>query len=342
MRYPSLSIFCCLFLIVFSCSDGDVLTVEFDFEDTFEGCEESELLFYKTKENPSESLSLLFTSINYVDIFQRSEDSLRFIGDTIVFEEPAQFNYRTYNRESLPNDLFCSLIPPKDLNISIDEPSDVNVTITRVLTEDDNDGIPAALEGPINPLGDDDNDGVYNFLDDEPDNPSVKDENNQIEDGFDTDGDGLPNFIDDDDDGDNVLTKNENPDPNEDGDISDAQDTDEDGEPDYLDSDDDGDDVLTRDEENDTQDENPLNDITNSDIGPDFLNSNIITSVPASAYRQHKISLTFSIRTVVKDINISFLAQDVLDFGELSTTNTNTAADSLKINQTRTATPVFP
>lgn len=53
----------------------------------------------------------------------------------------------------------------------------------------------------------------------------------------DTDGDDIPNFVDSDDDGDGTLTKDENPDPNEDGNPSDAQDSDEDGIPDYLDTD---------------------------------------------------------------------------------------------------------
>lgn len=349
----------CGFLAFFSCSDGDIITVELDFDDTFEGCEESDLLFYKTKEEPAESLSLLFTSFNYEDIFVKSEDSLRFIGDTLTFEgEPATFNYRTYNRTDLPPDLFCTLVPPANLNIVIDQSDDVNVTITRILTEDDNDGVPSELEGPldpttgnyIDPLGDDDDDGVYNFLDDEPNNKEVGDADGKIEDGFDTDGDGLPNFIDEDDDGDNVLTKNENPDPNDDGDLSDAQNTDadlfdagntdvvKDDIPDYLDPDDDGDGVLTINEETDTQDQNPLNDFTFDEA--DFLNPNATTFTEATAYRQHKINMQFIIRAVVKDISLEFLSQQVLDFGTLS--DTNSAETEFSLTQTRTATPIFP
>ena len=122
----------------------------------------------------------------------------------------------------------------------------VQLIINTVLTEDDNDGIPAALED-INGNGN---------LDDD-----------------DTDGDGIPNYIDVDDDGDNILTKDENPDPNGDGILDDAQDTDGDGIPDYLDNDDDGDGVLTRDEENQSQDQNPANDITNSDVGARLFKS---------------------------------------------------------------------
>lgn len=334
----SLFLSCC-FILMLSCNDGDILTVELDFDDTFQSCQESELLFFKTKEEPSESLSLLFASFDYDELFEISEDSLRFIGDTLTFDETATLNYRTYDRADL-DDIFCRIVPPANLNILIDQEDAVNVTITRILTEDDNDGIPRELEGPTDPLGDDDADGVYNFLDDAPNNASIGDANGQIEEGFDTDGDGLPNFIDADDDGDNVLTRNEKPDPNGDENLSDAQDTDEDGTPDYLDDDDDGDSVLTRDEENDTLDENPSNDVTNSEVGADYLNPNVSTSVPAKAYRTHSISQTFNIRVIVRDISFDFLSQGVLDFGTLSEVNDNN--NEFALSSTRTATPIFP
>ena len=51
----------------------------------------------------------------------------------------------------------------------------------------------------------------------------------------DTDGDGLIDALDDDDDNDGILTKDESPDPNNDGRVDDALDSDNNGVPDYLD-----------------------------------------------------------------------------------------------------------
>ncbi|GGD08153.1 hypothetical protein [Hyunsoonleella pacifica] len=325
----------CSFLLIFSCSDGDVIDFEFDFDDEFRACGESELLLFKTKEDPSETVSVLILNYTVDEIFSEDEEN-----DSLVIEKTnVRFTYRTYDRIGLPDndDLFCASIPAEGLNIVIDENDETaTATIIRVLTEDDNDGIPSELEGPngIDPLGDTDNDRVPNYLDDNSNDNSILDANGMIEEGFDTDGDGLPNFIDEDDDGDNVLTKNENPDPDDNGELSDALDTDGDGTPDYLDADDDGDGVLTRDEENDTQNQNPLDDITNSDIGPDYINPNVSNTIAAVSYREHDIIRTYVVRLIVSNINISFLGQDELDFGVLT--------GESNLSGSRVITPDFP
>ncbi|TBN06800.1 hypothetical protein EYD45_02635 [Hyunsoonleella flava] len=295
------------FLVIFSCSDGDVIDFEFDFDDTFVACGEVDLLLYKTKEDPSETVSVLISSYTLDDIFEEDPDN-----DSLVIPKPnVRFTYRTYDRPDLPKDLFCSSVPPEGLNIVVDQNDATAVaTIIRTFTEDDNDGIPAELENQ-DPNGDGD-----------------------FSDAQDTDNDGIPDYLDQDDDGDNVLTANENPDPDGNGDLSDAQDTDGNGTPDYLDSDDDGDGVLTRDEETDTQDQNPLNDITNSDIGADYLNPSVTTSTPAMAYKEHSISRTFVVRLVVSDIRIDFLSQDEFDFGILT--------GESKLSGSTEITPDFP
>ncbi len=155
------------------------------------------------------------------------------------------------------------------------------------------------------------------------------------DDAQDTDGDELPDYLDDDDDGDNVPTKDENPDPNGDGNLSDAQDTDGDGTPDYLDDDDDGDGIKTRDEENDSQDKNPTNDITNNDVGADYLNKDVATSVAATAYRVHTISRSYLVTVKLTGIDIEILSQDVLDFGKLADSEIPSS------NKSRTVTPTF-
>ncbi|GAA4975306.1 hypothetical protein [Algibacter aquimarinus] len=277
-------LFCAFsFFVIHSCDDGEVIDIELDFEDTFEACGESDLVLYKTKEDPSESLSILITNITLSELLEVGDDN------TLELSESGTLFYRTYSDSDLPNDLFCSDVPPK-VDIVIDEQDAVNIEINTTLVEDDNDGILAALE---------DINGNGNLEDD------------------DTDGDGLPNYIDADDDGDNILTINENPDPDEDDIITDAQDTDGDGTPDYLDADDDGDGINTRDEENDSQDQNPANDITNSDVGPDYLNPEVSTLVAATAYRTHTILQTYLVTVNVTDISLSFLSQQNLDFGAL-------------------------
>jgi hypothetical protein len=284
-------------LSFYSCDDGDIITVELDFGETFLACGESDLVLYKTKEDPSESLSILISNYTLDAILAVGADN------TFSVNKSATLYYRTYSDADLPSDLFCSDIPP-NINITLDEDSSCTAEINTTLVEDDNDGILAALED-INGNGD---------LEDD-----------------DTDGDGLPNYIDADDDGDNILTTNENPDPNSDGSLVDSQDTDGDSIPDYLDADDDGDGVLTRDEENDSQDKNPANDITNSEVGADYLNADVATTIAATAYREHTIIQTYTVAVNVTGISLSFLSQEELDFGVLSN---SALSDSRKVTPT--------
>ena len=293
-------------LSFYTCNDGDIITVEFDFEDTFSVCNGTDaLVFYKTKDDPSESLSIKIASLSLEDILE--------VGDDNVYEENFSlsstnpFNYRTYSNSSLPTSgLFCSEIPLSTIKITQDiESTSGTVSIKTVLTEDDNDGIPAALE---------DINGNGNLEDD------------------DTDGDDIPNYLDVDDDGDNVLTINEKPDPDDNDDISDALDTDSDGIPNYLDNDDDNDGVLTRDEENESQDQNPSNDISNSLIGPDYLNAAIATKIVATKYREHTIYQTYVVTLTVSNFDLQIISLDVFDFGTL---------ENSALSTNRKVTPTF-
>ncbi len=299
--------FCLLafsFTFLISCSDGDIINVELDFDNEFSACEGvQDLVLYNTKNDPSESLSVIISNYTIDEFLAVGDDN------TFSVTKSGTLNYRTYSNSQLPSNLFCNDIPPSDINIINDYSSSCQAEISTTLTEDDNDGIPAELE-------DENLDG----------------DNNPATNPTDTDGDGLPDYLDADDDGDNVLTKDENPDPNGDGNLSDAQDTDDNGIPDYLEKDDDGDGIDTRDEENDSQDQNPTNDITNSDVGPDYLNKDVATSVTATAYRAHTISKTYLVTLTLTGIDIEILSQDILDFGKLS--------DS-KTTSTRTVTPAF-
>jgi hypothetical protein len=297
-----------------SCDDGDVITIDLQFGDTFEAC--GDIVFFKIKDDPAESLSVQITSPS-LDLSDLVETTINESIATLV--NPMQtfaingtsntFNFRKYNVE--PVNFFCNDVPPSGITITNDQESTTGEAVfTTILLEDDNDGIPAINED-INGNGD--------LTDD------------------DTDGDGIPNYLDDDDDGDNVLTKNE--DDNDDGDnnpFTNPKNTDGEDQPNYLDTDDDNDGVLTRDEENATQNQNPLDDFTdtnpdNANI-PDFLNTNVANTVPATAYREHQIQQTFIIQLTLNNIQLETLTQDVFDFGTLNSSVTS---------NTRTLTPDF-
>ncbi|WP_299891649.1 Ig-like domain-containing protein, partial [uncultured Lacinutrix sp.] len=80
------------------------------------------------------------------------------------------------------------------VTISITGPdSDMDGIPDAVDQDDDNDGILDVAEGPGDPSGDDDNDGVPNYLDDDPADPMVGDVNGMVEPAYDTDGDGVSN-----------------------------------------------------------------------------------------------------------------------------------------------------
>lgn len=302
--------------LMFSCDDGDIITAELEFGNTFEAC--GELIAYKTKAQPGESLSIVLnvdpgTTINTLLETEPNATNPLFVdlvNPTISYTSGNTFNYRTYNNDPTTVNIFCNDVPPSNITITQDYIStDVTAEFTITLEEDDNDGIPADVE-------DENTDG-----DNDPStNPT------------DTDGDGLPDYLDDDDDGDNVRTVSESPNYNITDGLANAQDTDGDGTPDYLDDDDDGDMVLTRDEENATQDQDPTNDITNNAVGSDYLNDQVANTVPATAYREHTISQAFEVRLFLMNINLSILTQDELDFGLLSGGSTTS---------TRAVTPDF-
>lgn len=280
-----------LSFLCFTCDDGDIIVFELDFDDTFniKTCED--IVFYKFKTDPAESLSIQLGDLTEEDILAVGSDNTLTLTNTIN-GSTNRFTYRTYGSTPIESDLFCNAVPPSDLDIlTSDESTSGNVIITTVLTEDDNDGIPAELED-INGNGN---------LDDD-----------------DTDLDGVPNYLDQDDDGDNVLTTTENPNYTLADGLANAQNSDDDDIPDYLDMDDDGDGVKTRDEENVSQDQNPLNDILDPNVGPDYLNPDIMTVVPATQYRVHTIKLTYVVSILVENISFPTLSQTMFDFGTLN------------------------
>lgn len=303
----SLSILLILFTF-FSCDDGDIITVEFDFEDTFKTC--GDLVFYKTKDDPAESFSIQLTNpqttLDDILAFSISNTNEAFAtvdNPELTFAingSSNRFNYRRYN--TINDDYFCSDVPPAEIELLEDNESTTGtVIITTTLIEDDNDGIPAEFE-------DDNTDG----------------DNDPATNPTDTDSDGIPDYLDDDDDGDNVKTSTENPNYDEVTGLANAQDTDADSIPDYLDTDDDDDGILTRDEESESQNQNPTDDITDNTVGPDYLNDQVVAEVSATAYRVHTITQNFVVIITIENISLPSITLDTFDFGQLvdnSTTN---------------------
>lgn len=302
-------LFCFSFLL-FTCDDGDVVEVSLDFDNTFKSC--GDIVFFKTKSDPAESLSIYINNLtlediletNYIDedsVYVKLADTLRTIN---IDGSTNTFNYRTYSSLPSENNLFCNDVPSSQLNITGDSSGTATVILSVFLVEDDNDGIPAEFED-INGDGDLDND--------------------------DTDDDGVPNYLDDDDDGDNIKTINENHNYTPADGLSNAQNTDGVGDPDYLDEDDDGDGVPTRDEQSfSPEDHNPSTDITNQEIGPDYLNPAVAESTPETEYRAHIIYQTYSVRIVLNNLSIPQLSQDFLNFGTLQNNNATSSSRSVK------------
>nr|WP_321234254.1 hypothetical protein [uncultured Psychroserpens sp.] len=295
---------CVISLLALSCDDGDVFEVSLEFEDTFKTC--GNVVFHKTKDSPPESISIQLAGRSIEDFLNVGEDN--------TYEEVFQFssnsnsfNYRTYSSAPDDDEVFCNDVPSATIDILTDaEDSSGTATLMTVLVEDDDDGIPAELED-VNGNGD---------LEDD-----------------DTDGDGIPNYLDVDDDGDNVLTTAEGVNYTEEDGLVNAQDTDGNGTPDYLDNDDDGDNVATRDEENINVDNNPQNDVTDPNVGADYLNPAVATTVTATEYREHNIQLTYTISISIVNLSLPNLVQQNLDFGTLNDTSIT--------NDSRVAEPIF-
>lgn len=294
------------FLVFSSCDDGDVITVDLDFDQELSFCNNNteSFIVYDLRSDPSESLSLSFPVANNEILFEEATlidnpTELTINGSTV------RFIYRTYNRDindSSINGEFCDVIQPSDLIIQEDfESMSGTVEITATVVDDDNDGIPTAFEG-ADPNGDGD-----------------------FSDSLDSDMDGIFDYLDDDDDNDNVLTESEID--NSDGDddpTTNPMDTDEDGTPDYLDTDDDGDLILTI-EEDANRNRNPLDDVSDNNgvLIPLFRSPIDDIQFPNQELRDdNAYTRTVTTRFIVRDVDIEILRTDFIDLGFLESTIT--------------------
>jgi len=278
MRPLLLLLFCCTTLL--SCNDGDVLNIQLDFDKNLTLCGDSgssNYILYDTKNDPFESLTLLFPNNAQVETIFNPENS----GNTetmTINGNSVSFIYRTYTGD--PNNYICEDIP--DANVSVIENYEAQSGTANFIStfeDDDNDGVPTALEF----------DG-------------------------DTDGDGIPDFKDNDDDGDNVPTLNEKPDLNSDGDLSDAQDTDADGIPDYLDTDDDNDGTLTY-FEDENNNGNLFDDLATGAAVARFLDNTVSQAFEVNVVKANVFTRTIKINVTLENIDLSILATDNFELG---------------------------
>ena len=302
-----------------SCDDGDIIVSSFDFsEQDVDYCStvddtESETvnyIFYKINSDTNEAIAFRISTDEPILTELSNETAYTFnlgsSSDTFV-------SYRIFNNP-VTSDYFCNEVPPSQPSVTEEYISaEGTVTIVTEGEYDDDDDIDAEFEMTLNGETD-------------------------------LDGDGIPNYYDFDDDGDNVPTNQESVVLNEDGSINmeESLDTDGDGIPNFMDPDDDGDGVLTINEdpqnEDGTNDLNPSNDITDTSIGPDYLNPNIAVDYNVNEYRVH----TYSLNNITLTINLTDLVfisqngeatirQEELLFGEYSAPS-----------ETTQVTPEFP
>lgn len=314
-----ISVLFTLFLSFLSCDDGDIITTELEFGDTFQTC--GDLVLYKVKTDPNETLSIQLTEPGFTiaDLIETEADPdnallLNLVADqTTDFSIANLFKFRSYT--SNPSNFFCNDVPPSGIQITEEfTASSGSAYFTMELLEDDNDGIPAELE---------DLNGNGNLYDD------------------DTDGDGLPNFLDADDDGDNVLTISEGVNYVEGMTLAElnlnATNTDldlpnGDNIPNYLDNDDDGDGVPTRNEEINSFDNNPTNDVSGSSTVADYLNPDYTNNNPPTAFRSHTITQTFTVTLILEGVEFPTILYEETVFGTL---------EDASLSTTRTLTPPF-
>lgn len=293
----------CLLLLT-TCDDGDVITIDLEFDQELERCDNFEdvYLLYDTREDPNESLTLILPKPAYDYLFTTA--TAVDVPEQIPIANSIRFNYRIYNKP-LSGDVLCDPLSDPNLVVQEDyEASTGTVQVTVTVVDDDNDGIPSADEGQ-DPNGDGD-----------------------FSDAQDTDADGIPDYLDEDDDNDNVKTEEEDDDDdNDDNPFTNPRDTDGDTVPDYLDIDDDGDGIDTNleDENGDINGiPNPLDDFQESSDGtpvpPRFLDNTAVESFAFPGLIGNAYTRTVRSTFVILNAGLTVINSDVINFGSFIST----------------------
>jgi hypothetical protein len=304
MRYFILVLF--LGFLLWACDDGDIITVELEFDKELQRCDNNteDFLLYDVISDPNESLSLIFprdeiTEALFTTVISEDDPVTRQIDGNNT-----RFIYRTYNRA--PD--FCQIINDGDLVITGDyEAESGTFEAWTALVDSDDDGIPTVDEDENL---DGDNDPATNPTD--------------------TDGDDIPNYLDQDDDNDNVLTALEDDDDdNDDNPFTNARDTDGDGTPDYLDKDDDGDgtDTILEDENGD---QNLFNDfdLESPNLNtPRFLDPEADADFEGGNLINNEYTREYTTTFIVNEVNLGIINYTRLLFGTYVTTQTVSSND---------------
>ena len=275
-------------ILAVSCDDGEIIVENLEFTNVnVQACETRasgtafSYVFYKLDRTNNESLSLTLTIP--IDLFIEDNSYGPYVLNSSNIVE-----YRKFNGQPAAT-YFCNDIPsatPTITEFYVSRGGEV-ILQTAAEMQDDNDGIPAAIEILLG----------------------------------DSDSDGIPDYMDIDDDGDNVLTVNEgvrivN------GAVSQtlSLDTDGDGILDYLDPDDDGDGIPTIQEDLD-RDLDPTNDIQVMGGLASYLDANSATAAsPAvTLYRPHPIQRSARVTITINDMTLSATNKEIreviYDFG---------------------------
>jgi len=122
-------------LIITSCNDGDIITIELEFDKELSLCGDTNsenYVIYDTKSDPNESLTLLFPTGTTNNLIFNPVDNPH-EGILIINGSSIRFNFRTYDGN--PLDLICQEIPSSTVNITNDYEAsngEVNYTSTFV------------------------------------------------------------------------------------------------------------------------------------------------------------------------------------------------------------------
>ena len=238
---------CFLSFLIFnlSCDDGDFEVPSFDFDDvSLSNC--GDIVLHKISSSGNEALILKLDENNTDGTFFKT--ALTNETYAISSTRNNNFLYRIFE-DRVNSGYFCQEIPPVEPIVLKEWNGEGTLVVNNVITLDDEDNVPTALEGTI----------------------------------LDTDNDGYPNYIDTDDDGDNIATREE--DLNGDGDPT-NDDTDNDGIPNYLDKDDDNDGIDSINESKTADDnENLIVDYLDPDTQL-FMDAN---AAPTNTYKQNYV-----------------------------------------------------
>jgi hypothetical protein len=281
-------IFLCLALFA-SCDDGDVFTVDLEFDELLERCDnfEDSYIVYDTREDPNEALILVLPKPSSEYLFTTATETTA----TLTIPTEAQFYYRKYSNP-VSNGELCDVIPDSGLVVIEDNPASAGlVSINTNVVDDDNDGIASEFEYGVGGLAD----------------PQ------------DSDGDTIPDYLDEDDDNDNVKTINEIDSSDDDEDPNtNPLDTDNDGVLDYLDTDDDGDGILTR-LEDENENENPRDDYQESTDGSvvprRYLDTNAAEGFADSGLINNRYTRIATTRFLITNTGIGPINSTEIAFG---------------------------